>query len=210
MKRRPSSTYSRYVMLMKVILPVSILLSIGLALGWPYLMSLGKESMAMVDVDHPEIKENRMVRPHYVSTDKKGQPFEINAEWAKQKSENLADLINPEGSMTVIEGDTFNVKADKGHYDSQNKVLTLKENVTLNSKDGYKFDTQEVHVNIDNKIIDGDHFIEGEGPTGKIRGEKGFTVETRPEGKKVLTLKGRSRVEINTVALKKKKESHAQ
>src|SRR5438445_11968455 len=109
MRRKSTSAYSRYVSLMKVILPVGILLSIGLALGWPYLTSTRKENIPQVDASHPEIRENRMVRPHYLSTDKKGQPFHLTADWAKQKTEDLADLISPEGSVTMIEGETFNV-----------------------------------------------------------------------------------------------------
>jgi len=209
MKASSSSIYSRYVSLMKVILPLGILLSIGFALGWPYLMSIGKESFSIIDPNHPEIQENRMVRPHYISTDDKGQPFHLNAEWAKQKTENLADLISPRGSMTMLEGETFSVESQQGHYDSQTKTLTLEENVILTSTDGYHIKTDKAHLTIDNKMIEGDHYIEGKGPTGEIMGAKGFKVETRPEGKKVITLKGHSRVVINNAPLKKKKESHA-
>lgn len=203
MKKRPIGFYSRYVRLMKVILPVSIVLSIGLAIGWPYLQIAKQEHVEKVDTSHPEIRENRMLRPHYVSTDKKGQPFHVNADWAKQKTEHLSDLINPQGSMTMLEGETFNVKSKKGHYDSQGKTLTLEDNVTLTSTDGYHIHTEKAHVAIDNKTIEGDSYIEGEGPTGTIMGQKGFKVESRPQGKKVLTLKGPSRIVINNVSRKK-------
>src|SRR3990167_5407882 len=147
------NVYSHYVSLMKIILPLGILLSIGLAIGWPYLALIGKESLTMIDVSHPEIKENRMVRPHYISTDEKGQPFHLNADWAKHKTEDLADLINPEGSMTMIEGETFNVKSEKGHYDSQAKTLILEKNVVLTSTDGDVIETEEAKVDINNGNI---------------------------------------------------------
>ena len=209
MKTSATNIYSRYVSLMKVILPLGILFSIGFALGWPYLISISKESLSIIDPSHPEIQENRMIRPHYISTDDKGQPFHLNAEWAKQKTETLADLISPKGSMTMLEGETFSVESKQGHYDSQTKILTLEKNVVLTSTDGYNIKTDKAHVTIDNKTIEGNHYIEGKGPTGEIMGEKGFKVETRPEGKKVITLKGHSRVVINNDRLKTKKESHA-
>ena len=200
-----TKSYSRYVSLMKIILPVGILFSIGFAIAWPYLSSLSKESLGVVDLSQPEIRENRMVRPHYVSTDEKGQPFHVDAEWAKQETKNLADLVNPHGSIMMVEGQTFKLEAKKGQYDSQEKVLNLEGNVTLNSTDGYHVQTEKARVTIDNKIIEGDNYIEGEGPTGKIRGQNGFKVETRPQGKKVITLKGPSQVIIN----KSPKVTHA-
>lgn len=199
--------YSRYVSLMKFLLPVGILLSVGLTFLWPYLQSSNKENMMVVDMSQPEIRENRMIRPHYMSTDEKGQPFQVDAEWGKQQTEKLVDLVTPKGSMNMIEGQTFNLVAQKGKYDSEAKILDLEGDVTLVSTDGYRVQTEKAQVSIDNKIIEGNSYIEGEGPTGAIMGEKGFKVESRPKGK-VLTLKGRSQVVINKSAVKKNKEPH--
>jgi lipopolysaccharide export system protein LptC len=201
--------YSRYVRLMKVILPVGILLSVGFSIAWPYLQSLGKETFALIDFSRPEIRENRMLRPHYLSTDKKGQPYHVDADWAKKRTEELSDLVNPTGAMTMIEGQTFDLKAQKGIYNSQDKVLNLEGDVTLISTDGYHVKTEKAHVTLDNKVIEGDDYIEGEGPTGAIMGQEGFKVESRQTGK-IITLKGPSRVVINQSAVKKKKEPHDQ
>lgn len=213
MMTRHSNIYSHYVRLMKVLLPLGVLFAIGFALGWPYLVSLGKESLTMVDVSHPAIKENRMVRPHYLSTDEKGQPFRVNAEWAKNRTENIADLVNPQGAMTIIEGETFTLQAKKGHYDSQKKVLNLKGDVILTSTptssegntESDVIKTTEAQVDLGNGTIEGNAVVEGKGSMGEIRGQDGFKVEKRPEGKKVITLKGLSRVVINTNSLKKEK-----
>lgn len=209
-------SYSRYVNLMKIILPVGIILSLGLSLGWPYLTSLNKEAFSLVDPTHPEIRENRMVHPCYMSTDEKGQPVQVNAEWAKNRTETLADLVNPKGEITMAEGDTFYLEAQTGVYDSQGKVLNLEGKVTLTSTDGYWVRTEKAHATLETKTIDGDTtktidgdtYIEGEGPMGKIMGQKGFTVESKSHGN-VLTLKGRSRIIINKAAMKKHKGSHA-
>lgn len=208
-----SNMYSHYVRLMKVLLPLGVLFSIGLVLGWPYLVSIGKESVTMVDISQPAIKEKHMVRPHYLSTDEKGQPFQVNAEWAKQKTENISDLVNPEGAMTILEGETFTLKAEKGNYDSQKKVLNLKGDVTLTSTptnptgnaESDVIKTTEAQVDLGNGTIEGNTVVEGKGPMGEMRGQDGFKVEKRPEGKKVITLKGHSRVVINGSTLKKEK-----
>jgi lipopolysaccharide export system protein LptC len=210
--KRPSipKSYSRYVSLMKVVLPVGILLSIGFAVGWPYILSLGTEEIAIIDTSQPEIRENRMVHPHYLSTDNKGQPFHVNAEWAKEQTENLANLVNPESSMTMEDGQTFNVKAKEGHYDKNTKVLNLKGGVKLTSTSGYLVETDQADVAIDKKVIHGKSYVKGKGPTGEIMGEEGFIIKDCAGGKKEITLKGRSQVIINKSAMKKQKESHAQ
>jgi len=199
-------SYSRYVSLMKVILPVGIIAALGLTFVWPYLISYDKEELVLIDSSQPEIQENRMIRPHYVSTDAKGQPFQVDAEWAKQNTQTNTDLINPSGAIETEEGETLNLQAKEGHYNSETKALDLEGKVTLTSTDGYHVQTEKARVSFDNSVIEGDSIIEGEGPSGNLRGQNGFKIENKSGGKKVITLKGPSRVEINKTSLKKKKE----
>ena len=197
--------YSRYVSLMKFILPLGIIGSLGFTFGWPYLTSLGTQDVVVVDTSLPEVQENRMVHPHYVSTDEKGKPFHVDADWAKKTSDGLADLTNPSGAITMEKDQTLNLTAKEGHYDSKGKSLDLEGAVTLTSTDGYNVQTENAHITLENKVIEGDSPIEGEGPAGKMRGQKGFKIENLPEGKKKITLKGPSRIEINQSSVKKKK-----
>lgn len=191
-------------------LPLGILFSVGFTIGWPYFQSIGKEEITKVDLSHPSVRENRMIRPHYTSTDKKNQPFELDADWATQ-NDKLADLVKPQGSLTVLKGQTFNLEAQKGKYNNQAKILDLEGKVTLTSTDGYHVQTEKAQVDIDNKIIEGDSYIEGNGPTGEIMGQDGFRIENHSHGKKIITLKGPSRVVITKeVKLKEDKEEHAQ
>lgn len=201
--------YSWFVNLMKVLLPVGVLLTIGFAVGWPYLHSMEKKDPALVDISSPEIKENRMLKPEYVSTDKKGQPVRVDAEWAKKLSDNLSDLVKPHGTIVTEKGETLELNASYGHYDSETKVLDLEGDVTLTSTDGYRLKTESAHLDVDDKIIDGDSYVEGEGPAGSIMGTNGFKVVDKAHGKKVITLKGKSRVIINKTSAKSKKEFHA-
>lgn len=193
---------------MKIILPIGIFLSVVLSLFWPYLQTIKKEEVVAIDTSKPEISENRMIRPHYLSTDGKGQPFEVDAEWAKNKSEHETDLYSPEGSLTVFEGESYKLEAKEGHYNKEKQTLDLSQDVILTSSDGYVVKTESAHIDINDKQIEGNAYIEGEGPGGEIMGTNGFIIETRPKGKKVITLKGPARVVINDSALKKKKESH--
>lgn len=210
MKSHQTTSYSSFVNLMKVILPVGILLTIGFAVLWPYIHSLEKEETILVDASSPEVKENRMLKPQYVSTDKKGQPFKVDAEWAKKNTtNNVSDLIKPHGTMVMDKGETVELNAKNGRYDETKKVLNLEGEVTLTSSDGYQIKTEKADVDTETKIIEGNSYIEGEGPAGSIKGKDGFKVENKTHGKKIITLKGQSQVIINRSAVKKKKESDA-
>ncbi len=189
--------YSRYVSLMKVLLPLGIILILGFSIGGPYILSsYDHQEVALLDTSQPDIQENRMTHPEYVSTDNKEQPYQVKAEWAKQRTEHLADLKNPEGSLTMTKGETLNVSATKGAYDTQGKNLELSGNVTLTSTDGYQVKTEKANVSLDSKIIEGNMPIQGEGPKGSLQGQDGFRIEIKGK-QKVITLKGPSRVVIN-------------
>ncbi len=196
--------YTRYVKLMKVMLPLGGVFILAVCFGWPYLFPLNTEDFVLMDTSRPDIRENHMVHPQYVSTDGQEQPYEVKADWAKQRTDSLADLSSPHGLITIVEGQSFDLKAKTGVYDKEGNFLGLEGGVVLTSTDGYHVKTEKAQVSLDAKTIEGNAPIEGEGPTGSIRGQDGFKVESRPGGK-ILTLKGPSRVVINAAALKKSK-----
>lgn len=197
MSRTSLQKYSRYVSLMKVLLPLGIILILGLSIGGPYVISsYDREEVALLKPSQRDIQENRMINPEYVSTDKKDQPYQVKAKWAKQRTEHLADLKSPEGSLTMTKGESLNVSATKGAYDAQGKHLELSGNVTLTSTDGYQVKTEKANVSLDSKVIEGNLPIQGEGPKGSLQGKNGFRIEVKGNGK-VITLKGPSRVVIS-------------
>jgi lipopolysaccharide export system protein LptC len=204
MKAPLNNNYSGFVHLMKILLPVGIVLTLGFAIAWPYLHSIEKKDPLLVDISSPEIQENRMMKPEYISTDKKGQPFKVDAEWAKKETEQVSDLVKPHGVITLDKGETLELNADAGKYDSEGKVLNLEGDVTLTSSDGYKVITQSAQMEVDSKTIEGNKHVEGQGPAGSIMGQDGFRIEDKGNGQKIITLKGQSRVVINKGATKKK------
>ena len=182
---------------MKVLLPVGILVAIIVSVAWPYISSLSKVESEPLNVSHPAIKENRMLNPQYMSVDDKGRPYSVTADWAKQRTDTLADLIKPQGSFAFEEGKSLQVKAQRGIYDAQKKNMELTKDVVLTSSDGYSVRTEKATISLETNVVDSTTYVEGEGPKGSIRGQDGCTIETIPEGK-IITLKGRSRVIIDS------------
>ena len=81
---RPARTYSRFVTMMKVLLPVIALVLITLVVVWPYLkiddtrFNIGFKAMKVGSVEDPA-----MINPRFQGADKDRQTFSITADIAK-------------------------------------------------------------------------------------------------------------------------------
>lgn len=201
--------YSRFVSRLKILLPLgggAILLAVVI---WPFISSKKEAPLTNIDESSPAVTENRMLKPRYASTDKKGRPFEIEAEWGKPSSPSTkveeADLITPSGRITTEQHGDVILNAKHGHYDKEKNYLELDTEVVLETEDGYHFATEKADVDIDKKIVEGRVSIKGHGPKGEFQARDGFRLEETKDGNNIMTLKGPSRIVINPDALKKVK-----
>jgi lipopolysaccharide export system protein LptC len=178
---------------MKRFLFVGIFLILGVSIIGPYVMSFQKQQETAEQVP----SDNRMIHPRYMASDEKGQPYEVTAEIATQVTEKEpTSLKNPEGSLTLEEGQILTVKAKNGLYDAQGKFLNLDGDVILTTTDGYRVKTEKANVTLSSKTIQGGDPVEGSGPKGTLKGADGFEIRHQ-EGGDIITLKGRSQVVIN-------------
>ncbi len=198
-----NTTYSKFVQSMKIILPLGGVLILVGVIAWPFVSTKKVAPMTDVDSKSPEVVDNHMIRPKYASVDKQGRPYEVEAEWGKPTTDHEADLTTPHGTLTTDDHGDVVLDAKHGHYDKTSRVLNLQEDVVLNTEDGYHFETQAADVDMEAKTVEGDVPIKGNGPTGQLQAEDGFKLEETEDGNRIITLKGRSRVVINSETLKK-------
>lgn len=197
--------YSRFVARMKFLLPLGGGLILAAVIAWPFINQKEEVPLTNVDEQSTEIVENHMIKPRYASTDKHGRPFEVEAEWGKPKdtTHEEADLITPHGKLTTEKHGDVIVDSKHGHYDKNTNILKLDTDVVLTTGDGYRFESQQADVDIQNKIVEGGQPISGHGPAGELESQDGFRIEETEDGNRILTLKGKSRVVINASTLKK-------
>lgn len=197
------SGYSKFVKITKLGLPIAGAFLLAIALAWPYLNDDEPEVKTVeIEKDHPSVIEQRMINPEYKSTDTKGQPFAVQAEWGKPLSKDEADLVTPKGTLTTEKHGDVRLDAKHGVYNKDTRELILDGDVTLDSDDGYHIVTQQANVDVENKAADGDVPIQGYGPTGLMKSENGFHIEQGKDGKRKITLKGKSHLTINSETLK--------
>ena len=194
-------SYSKFVLFIKVALPLLGIFMLSLVFLWPHLKEQIVESTEFADVSQPDVVENRMVHPKFMSTDNKGRPFELDAQWGKQTNASEADLTNPHGKMTNSKGIEIDLKSNEGTINHDDKVVDLNGDVVLSTSDGYIVETESAAIDINNQTVDGNVPVTAEGPMGSLKSQNGFTVVEGDQGK-TITLKGKSQVIINSKSLK--------
>jgi len=191
--RRHVRWYSRFVTLMKVVLPAIALALVLLVWAWPHLQGkdlrfrIGFSGLAATEAEDPS-----MVNPRYVGTDKNQQPFSITADLAKTRAADSSnvELEMPKGDMMLKDGSWLVLTAESGLYERASKTLDLTGAVTLFHDTGYEIRTQSARVDLEDGSAEGQQPVHGQGPFGDLQSD-GFRLIEKGE---TIFLTGKSKV----------------
>lgn len=178
---RLSPWHSRFVSMMKFLLPLAAALLIALVVLWPYLQStdtrfrLGFTALRTGESESPE-----MVNPRYMGTDSNDQLFSITADLAKNllKDDSAVELEMPKADIILTDGSWLVLTAETGIYVRDTKTLDLVGAVNLFHDSGYEFSTSKAHVDLAAGIASGEEPVKGQGPFGNLQAE-GFRLLDR-------------------------------
>lgn len=191
--RRHALWYSRFVTLMKVVLPAVALALVLLVWAWPHLQGkdlrfrIGFSGLAATEAEDPS-----MVNPRYVGTDKDKQPFSITADLAKTRAVDSSnvELEMPKGDMMLKDGTWLVLTAESGLYERATKTLDLTGAVTLFHDTGYEIRTQSARIDLEDGSAEGQRPVRGQGPFGDLQSD-GFRLIEKGE---TIFLTGKSKV----------------
>ncbi|GHU05293.1 hypothetical protein FACS1894205_5020 [Alphaproteobacteria bacterium] len=166
--------YSRFVQMMKVVLPSLAAALLSLVVIWPQLSSLDgglalfSSGMGIKAADMLAIQN-----PHYYGTDNGNQPFSVTALVATQiDAENMVfSLEKPSADLSQKDGGSVIVNADAGLFRQKEDILDLMGGVSLYKSDGYEMHTESVSLNTKEGSGAGDDPVSGQGPGGEIAAE---------------------------------------
>lgn len=191
--------YSRFVQMMKFLLPTVALVLIGLVLAWPYLKTEDLKfrlSFAALTADKTE--DPSMVNPRYIGFDKDNQAYSITADLARKlasESPNV-ELEMPKADITLDDGTWLVLTAETGLYRRTEKTLDLEGAVNLFHDSGYEFRTSRASIELEKGTARGSVPVHGQGPFGDLSGEgfylidKGKTIVVTGKSKLVIYPKG--------------------
>jgi lipopolysaccharide export system protein LptC len=193
-RRRYSVVYSRFVSLLKFLLPAVALTLIGLLLLWPQMNPLPTK-VGFTKATVEDLENLRMLAPRMIGRDEKNQPYTVTADQATQAaaSSDVTDLVKPKGDMQINTGAWVALTADTGTYNKQSQMLHLEGNVNVFHDAGYEIQTSSADVNLDKGDAQGDKPVFGQGPDSELQGE-GFRLYNK--GARIIVT-GQSRVVIH-------------
>jgi lipopolysaccharide export system protein LptC len=169
-----SKWYSRFVQMMKVLLPVVAALLIILILVWPYLRSEDlrfRLSFAALTANQNE--DPSMVNPRFLGIDKENKAYSITADLARNLAAGTSsvELEMPKADITLDDGTWLVLTAKTGIFRRAKKTLDLTGAVNLFHDSGYEFKTSKAVIDLQKGVASGSEAVRGHGPFSEIQGE---------------------------------------
>ena len=170
--------YSRFVGLMKFILPVAAAALVVLIVTWPETddrdagFRVGYTAGGLGDAGAPG-----MVNARYVGTDGHNRPFVVTAESATAEPDNpdRIRLVALQADITLDDARWMTVIADSGVYDRIAQTLRLGEAVSLYSDDGFELHAGSALVDLEAGSAASDAPVQAQGPLGVLKAN-GFRI----------------------------------
>jgi lipopolysaccharide export system protein LptC len=188
-----SRSYSRFVALMRVGLPVVAAAIITIVIAWPQLSEAPKGfRLGISEVAPGDSGDQRIVNANFTGTGSEGRPYTITADsaWQAQKSPDSIQLAFPKADLTLNTGAWLAMSAETGVFDRQSQLLDLEGAVNLFHDIGYELHTPSAHIDLVNGSAQGDDPVQGQGPGGTMT-SKGFRIMDR--GQRIM-FTGKSRL----------------
>ncbi len=173
-RRRYAQGYSRFVHLMKYLLPAVAILLVGLVAVWPHLKP--KDRGFRIEFSALKARETgdpNMVNARYLGSDKNNQLFSVTADLVRNAMKDAAnvELVMPKADIALEDGTWLVVTAETGVYSRAAKTLRLAGAVNLFHDSGYEFRTTRVTIDLDEGSAVGTEPVEGQGPFGDLSAE---------------------------------------
>lgn len=166
--------YSRFVRVMKVMLPLIAFSLIVLVLIYS---SVGREGskVAIKLTDMAEVdKDRQLVAPKLTGTTDRGQPFTVTAKGATQLPGKARRLLIDDvtADITMQDRSWVSVGAVKGLLDIEGKSLDLTQTINIFSDRGYECHTEGATYDFGQGMLKGDQPINCQGPMGLISAKR--------------------------------------
>jgi lipopolysaccharide export system protein LptC len=165
---------SRFVQLMKLLLPLIAVILITMIIIWPHLRTDSKQfSIGFSNIELSEAKDPSMINARYIGTDNNNQPFSITADIAR-KIEGDTQSISldlPKADVTLQDGSWLVLTSETGVFDRPTQYLELNGSVNLFHDSGYEMHTDSAGIDLANGSAEGHAAVMGQGPFGRIDSE---------------------------------------
>jgi lipopolysaccharide export system protein LptC len=192
---RRGHAYTRFVALMKFLLPAVAVGLLLLVAVWPRLQEgIDRLRLGFNRLDLGEAGDLRMVNAHYSGIDKLRRPYVVTADVARQtpNHNDLVALEGPKADMTLTNGAWLAVTSDTGVYLTPGQQLDMFGAVKLFHDRGYQLITDSAHVDMPQGTAEGHDPVQGQGVFGDVTSE-GFRLADHGDN---ITFTGKARLHL--------------
>lgn len=189
--------YSRFVGLMKVVLPALAVVLLGLVLAWPRLTSTeDRFQLGFSALSPSSVESLSMVNARFFGINARNQPFTVTADVATEDDPGSGIIVldQPKADFTTMSGAGVYLEARRGFYYQKQQLLDLEGEVNMFHDHGYELHTEKARLDLKRSTAEGNVPVIGQGPQGRIDGQ-GFRIlekgaQILVTGKSSLNLKG--------------------
>lgn len=188
------SSYSRFVGVLKVLLPATAAGLIILVIAWQHFIQIGDPTeiiLPEVDLKGGEVS---VLNPRWNGVDNEDRPFTVTADLVSQSKldRNLYELELPKADITLKDETWLALTARAGRFFYEEQQLELTGDVDMFHDQGFEIRTETASIDLKTKDAWGDSPVEGHGPAGRLNAE-GFRITL--EGARII-FTGKSRLVV--------------
>ena len=168
--------YSRFVSVMKWMLPTLAISLAGLIVIWPELREA--PILDHSGVTQGDMETGEMASPRFGGTDNRNRPYSVTGTSAYPHPERREIVVieQPEAEITLEAGAWLALIAERGLLDNEQGTIRLEGGVDVFRDDGYTFASDEVEIDLRTRRAWGDAPVSAHGPFGEIAAA-GFRIE---------------------------------
>ncbi len=170
--------YSRFVRIMKVLLPALAAVLLALVVVWPRLrFDDTRFRIGFAQMSPQSVQTLSMLNARYLGLDQNNHPYSVTSDRATQEDAqpDIVDLIQPKADFVAKDGSTIFVEGDRGYYHQKAQLLDLVGTVNLYHEKGYELHTERAEINLADSSAHGEVPVHGQGPQGLLAGQ-GFKI----------------------------------
>jgi lipopolysaccharide export system protein LptC len=174
--------YSRFVGLMRLLLPLVALLLVVVVIAWPDLYRDSGGFRITFSSMQSSDEGLTMANARYVGRDAKGQPFVVTADTATQDKMDQAQVLldGLQADLTLADGTWITLSANTGVYSQDEELLDLFGEINIFSDRGYEFHAHTATVDLAAGVVISDNPVDGQGPFGLLKAQ-GMRIEDKGE-----------------------------
>lgn len=175
---RPGQGYTRFVTVMKVVLPLLAAGLVALLAVWSQLnLQETRFTLGVTELAPDQIESLNMVNARFDGIDEKNRPYSVTAELVTQQgeSDDTIALTQPKADITLESGAWIALTAASGEFQRKAELLQLAGEVSLFHDRGFEMRTDSAQVDLAQGVASGNQPVIGQGPAGELQAE-GFRV----------------------------------